>query len=209
VLKCLSLVFAMVWVVGCSGGSGPSQSGPLAFYVDPVYGNDFNDGKSTSMPFLTVAHARDVVSAVNGAMTQDLYVYLREGTYYQPSTLIFGPSISGTNGYNVIFAAYPGETPIISGGIPITGWRVHDPALNIWQAPAPGLQTRQLYADGARAGGCGWRCSRADRGVECCRRKHQTNGCCALISDNIISHLEFVMPRSQNRDLEHQSFHDH
>jgi hypothetical protein len=151
VLKCLSLVFAMVWVVGCSGGSGPSQSGPLAFYVDPVYGNDFNDGKSTSMPFLTVAHARDVVSAVNGAMTQDLYVYLREGTYYQPSTLIFGPSISGTNGYNVIFAAYPGETPIISGGIPITGWRVHDPALNIWQAPAPGLQTRQLYADGARA----------------------------------------------------------
>ena len=67
----------------------------LAYYVAPT-GSDTNPG-TVSAPFQTLAKARDTVRTINASMTQDIYVYLRGGTYPITSTVAFGPSDSGTN----------------------------------------------------------------------------------------------------------------
>jgi len=82
-------------------------------------------------------------------MTRDIAVVLRGGEYQLPATLALGSLDSGTNGFNVIYQAYPGERPILTGGRKITGWT---PVGNdVYRAPAGGLRFRQLYVNGSRA----------------------------------------------------------
>lgn len=150
--------------------SGPSS----AYYVDPIVGDDDNTGTITH-PFRTIQRARDKVRTITDSMSTDITVYLREGDYVQPyeirtetlynndrsvsetrsikaSTLVFDERDSGKNGFSVIYKAYPGETPVISGGRTIASWTVHDAANNIYKAYGGGdLDTRQLYVDGVRA----------------------------------------------------------
>ncbi|UVI32000.1 discoidin domain-containing protein [Paenibacillus spongiae] len=122
------------------------------YYVDPVNGLDTNDGTSTATAFRTIEKARDAVRTVNTNMTGDIYVYLRGGTYSPSSTIIFTDVDSGTNGFNIIYSAYNGEKPVISGGKKITGWTLYDASKNIYRASAGGdLETRQLFVNGNRA----------------------------------------------------------
>jgi hypothetical protein len=122
------------------------------YYVDPVNGLDNNSGTSAAAAFKTLGKARDAVKAVNAGMTGDITVYLRGGWHILSSTLSFDQTISGANGHNVIFSAYPGEYPVISGGKQVTGWTLHDAATNIWQATAvAGMGNRQLYVNCVRA----------------------------------------------------------
>ncbi|MDQ0873656.1 hypothetical protein QFZ77_002315 [Paenibacillus sp. V4I3] len=118
-------------------------------YVSPS-GSDMTGNGMESSPFLTITKARDTVreSIANHTMTGDITVYLRGGTYFQSSTLTFEPEDSGLNGYNIIYKAYPGETPIISGGQPITGWQLMSAGL--YKAPVDSLDFRQLYINGDR-----------------------------------------------------------
>jgi hypothetical protein len=121
------------------------------YYVSTA-GDDNNSGTSPDAPFLTIEKARDVVRTVNGSMSGDIYVYLRGGTYYTANGLAFGISDSGMNGYNVIYKAYNGEIPIISGGTKITGWTLYDSAKNIYKATIDAsLDFRQIYVGGQRA----------------------------------------------------------
>lgn len=69
---------------------------------------------------------------------KDILVYIREGYYSLEKPLAFTPEDGGerveTNlptgafeyhklrDYYVTYAAYPGEKPVISGGVPVTGW---------------------------------------------------------------------------------------
>ena len=63
-----------------AGGTGGGE----ALYVAPD-GDDANPG-TFAQPLRTVARARDIVRTKNGAMSADITVYLRGGTYPQPST---------------------------------------------------------------------------------------------------------------------------
>jgi hypothetical protein len=118
------------------------------YYVAPN-GNDANPGTITA-PFATLQHARDVVRAVNGNMTGDIHVYLRGGNYPVTSTIDFTSADSGTNGHHVVYAAYPGEKPVLNGGVQVTGWTQHSG--NIWQAPLNrDDKLRALYVNGKRA----------------------------------------------------------
>lgn len=124
------------------------------YYVSPL-GSDDNPG-TESQPFATIQKARDIVRTVNSNMTGDIYVYLRGGTYTLTDTIDFDQKDSGTNGYNVIYRSYSGETPIISGGTSITEWSFYDSAATqgtaIYKAEVPStLNTRQLYVNGERA----------------------------------------------------------
>src|SRR5690606_15246101 len=58
-------------------------------------------------------------------------------------TLQWGPEDSGSNGYYVIYKAVPGESPVISGGVPVTAW---SPAADseLWKASVPGMEFRGL-----------------------------------------------------------------
>ncbi len=119
------------------------------FFVSPG-GDDGNPG-TRERPFATITHARDVVAQVNGAMTEDITVYLRGGTYALTSPLVFDEGDSGTNGHKVTYKAFPGETPVISGGQVVTGWSIHDAGKNIYKASVGSLEFRQIYVNGTRA----------------------------------------------------------
>jgi len=117
------------------------------YYVDPDGGSDSNPG-TVAQPFETIEKARDIARTINSNMTGDIIVYLRGGTYSLSSTIDFNASDSGTNGYNVIYKAYPGETPVISGGTDLSGgWTLYDGALNIYKKTGVTGNFRQLYVE--------------------------------------------------------------
>ena len=118
-----------------------------AFYValSSRGGSDINPGTRRE-PFLTLERARKAVRNINKDMTGDVLVYLRDGTYKLEEPLVFQAHDSGQNGYRVIYMAYPGENPVVTGGQRISGWT---PAGNdIYKANTNGLQFRQLYVNG-------------------------------------------------------------
>ncbi|SDS22682.1 Right handed beta helix region [Paenibacillaceae bacterium GAS479] len=122
-----------------------------AWYVDAVQGNDDNPG-TAELPFQTIEKARDAVRGMTAGMGADIHVYLRGGVFRLTDTVEFTAQDSGQNGYNVIYEAYPGESPVLSGDQTISGWELHDAAKNIYKAAAGAdVETRQLYVDGIRA----------------------------------------------------------
>ncbi|MFM2092327.1 MAG: hypothetical protein RLZZ127_2816, partial [Planctomycetota bacterium] len=121
----------------------------LDFYVSP--GGRDSDPGTLQAPFRTLTRARDAVRAANTTMTADITVYLRGGYHRLGETLTMTQADSGMNGHRVVWCAYPGERPIISGGRGIAGWSLHDAGKGIWKASVPGLETRQLYVNHRRA----------------------------------------------------------
>jgi hypothetical protein len=140
-------VFALVFS-GIPDPQTASAATQATYYVSP-YGSDANPG-TLAAPFQTVQHARDVVRTVNTNMTGDIYVYLRGGNYPVSSSIQFTPSDSGTNGFHVIYTAYPNETPVLNGGVQVTGWTQYSG--NIWKAPLNrSNKLRALYVNDKRA----------------------------------------------------------
>ena len=132
---------------GSTGNGGANTSGAL--YVSPT-GDDSNPG-TLAQPLKTIGKARDIVRTMNSAMTSDITVYLRGGTYPQTSTLTFANADSGSGGFYVKYMAYSNERPLITGGQPITGWTVSDATNNIYSASAGTTAFRQLYVNGVKA----------------------------------------------------------
>jgi hypothetical protein len=114
------------------------------------------DAAGTDGPFRTPARARDAVRALRRAepaRATPVVVHLRGGTYPLGETFRLGPEDSGTATSPTIYAAYPGETPVLSGGVPITDWKVDQPG--VWVASLPGVKEgtwnfTQLFVGGAR-----------------------------------------------------------
>ncbi len=82
-------------------------------------------------------------------MSGDIAVVLRGGEYRLPATLTFDSGDSGTNGFSVVYQAYPGERPVLTGGQRITGWT--SVGNGVYKAPVGALRFRQLYVNGSRA----------------------------------------------------------
>ncbi|MEO3929728.1 RICIN domain-containing protein [Micromonosporaceae bacterium B7E4] len=147
-LPALAVLVATVLPAVLADQLPASAAAQETYYVAPD-GNDANPG-TVQAPFRTVQRARDVVRTVNASMSGDIQVYLRGGRYPVSSTIEFGPGDSGTNGYRVVYAAYPGETPILDGGVQVTGWSQHSG--NIWKAPLDRAnKLRTLYVNDKRA----------------------------------------------------------
>ncbi|HMF10725.1 MAG TPA: right-handed parallel beta-helix repeat-containing protein [Gemmataceae bacterium] len=87
-------------------------------------GSDDNPGTGAK-PFATLTRAREAVRQLKskGPHRADVMVLVRGGTYHLKETLVFGPDDSGTLEHRIVYAAYPGEKPILSGGRGITGWK--------------------------------------------------------------------------------------
>jgi hypothetical protein len=125
----------------------PSVPTQTTLYVAP-YGSDSNSGTS-EFPLRTLDKARTVVRGINRNMTSDIVIYFRGGEYPISSTVQFDPGDSGSNGFNVIYKAYPGERPVMTGGERIEGWSAVGGG--IYKAPVGNLRFRQLYVNGTRA----------------------------------------------------------
>jgi hypothetical protein len=127
---------------------------PLAAFVVAAGGDDAGPG-TTEEPFATVAGAQQAVrERVKAGLKADLNVLVRGGTYRIEEPLVFGPQDGGTDDHAVTWAAWPGETPVISGGRPVTGW-TEEPD-GTWTAEAPEAkggrrQFRELFVNGHRA----------------------------------------------------------
>jgi GH141 insertion domain len=122
------------------------------FHVAPN-GNDTNPGTQQA-PFASIGRARDAVREfVAAGLTKDVNVLIRGGTYTLDTPLAFAPEDSGTEDFAITYAAYPGETVLISGGRSISGWTKADG--NKWTAEIPEAKDgqwpiRQLFVDGGR-----------------------------------------------------------
>ena len=117
------------------------------FYVS--LGGDDTSAGTEAKPFATLQRAQQAVREVNRAMTGDIEVVLRGGTYRQERTLVFEPDDSGTGGHRVVYKARTGEMPVISGGRAIRGWQADRDGR--WKAASTVADFRQLYVNGRRA----------------------------------------------------------
>ncbi|GAA3404315.1 right-handed parallel beta-helix repeat-containing protein [Paenibacillus hodogayensis] len=121
-----------------------------ALYVSPN-GSDTTGNGTEQAPFRTPSKARDSVRSLlhSGTMMGDIVVYLRGGAYWLTETLALDARDSGRNGYEVVYRAYPGERPMISGGKEISGWV--NQGNGVYTANSGGLDFRQLYVNDQRA----------------------------------------------------------
>ncbi len=96
----------------------------IEFYVAPG-GNDDSPG-TMQRPFRTLDRARDAVRIMkrtDGALHAPVDIILRGGTYRLPAPFVLKPEDGGTAQTPVTYRAYPGETPVLSGGVTIKNWR--------------------------------------------------------------------------------------
>src|SRR6267154_3483446 len=126
--------------------------GCVAFWIS-TDGNDANPGTEQE-PFLTLQRARDAVRALPALAfkDQDVYVYIKEGTYRLQKPLVLTSEDSGHYGHDVVYSAAPNEDPVISGAIQInTPWTLYDGTLGIYRTQIGSYRSRQLYVNGSRA----------------------------------------------------------
>jgi len=116
----------------------------MELYVS-LEGSTQADG-SMANPYGSLPEAVDAVRALRrSGNTEPVVIYLREGRHQLNETLVLGiedgvPSTSeevalplhgageATGPAHLTFAAYPGEHPVVSAGVTITGWKRLEPA---------------------------------------------------------------------------------
>ncbi len=115
----------------------PAPNTAKAIYVSPE-GSDDNPGTETA-PVKSLEKARNLLRAQRGGTA-----LLRGGTYrlQKPLTLTAKDN-------NTAYRAFAGESPVLSGGVLITGWR--EDANGRWKAEANLKDFRQLYVNRSRA----------------------------------------------------------
>jgi IPT/TIG domain len=141
------------------------QTPAVADFFVATNGNDAWSGtlpapnaNNSDGPFATLSRARIAVRGVSrSGRTTAIAVMVRGGAYYcgtmsaSCSTLAFTAADSGTSSVPVVYENYPAETPVISGGIRVTGWT--NTGGNAWTAslnPAVISHFEALYYNGNR-----------------------------------------------------------
>jgi len=125
-----------------------TTSTPADFYV-ATNGNDSWPG-TLAQPFLTLDKARLSVQALKSRVSgRTITVLIRNGTYFLPSAWTFTAADSGTSTTPILYANYPGEIPIISGGRLLTGWTKN--SNGSWKLTVPsGTYFTQMWINGSR-----------------------------------------------------------
>lgn len=116
----------------------------------PAPNPDNTDGP-LAKPVAARNKLRALKQAAGGSFAGPVEVQVRGGTYRFGAPLRFEAQDGGTDTAPVTWKAFPGEKPVISGGIPITGWVEEG---NLWRVTLPEVAAgtwyfSQLYVDGA------------------------------------------------------------
>lgn len=121
---------------------------PLILHMAPD-GSDSGDG-SPERPVASFARAQELVRMFN--RTRDVTVRIAGGTYALAEPLRFTAADGGQRGTVVRWEGAPGQFPVLSGGVRVAGWRLHDRERGIWRAAIPpGSAPRQLTVNGSLA----------------------------------------------------------
>ena len=141
------------------------QTSAVADFFVATNGNDTWSGtlpapnaSNSDGPFATLNRARIAVRGVSrSGRTTAITVMVRGGAYYcgtmsaSCSPLAFTAADSGTSSVLIVYENYPAETPVISGGIRVTGWT--NTSGNTWAVnlnPAVISYFEALYYNGNR-----------------------------------------------------------
>lgn len=125
---------------------------PAAFYVSP--GGDDGGPGTLEAPFATIQRAQAAArTQITDGDSRDITVYIRGGLYYLDAPLVFTPADGGKETQTVTYKAYEGETPLLSGGRPVTGWTRGEG--DQWTATLPEVASgdwffRQLFREETR-----------------------------------------------------------
>ena len=117
----------------------PTPAPYADFFVSPQ-GNDRWTGKlaapnaaATDGPFATLGRARMAVRVVKSGQYRDIFVLIRGGEYRLAATEVFTPSDGHYDSFAVHYMAYPGEEPVFSSDLDVSGWQ---PAGDVAGLPA-------------------------------------------------------------------------
>lgn len=114
------------------------------FYVSPTGKDSYKGNKKK--PFASLVAAQKAAQKYVGK--EVVYIYVADGIYYLPETLVLKPEDSGTKEYPVIYKAINEGGAILSGGTHLNlEWKVYKDG--IYQATTPeGLSIDQLFING-------------------------------------------------------------
>ena len=101
-------------------------------WIDPVNGNDANDGTTEQKAFKTINAAKKKAAELSA--NGDVVVILKGGTYEATEAITFGEAESGKNGHTITYRAASGETVLISGGVQLDSWTLYDATNNVYMA---------------------------------------------------------------------------
>jgi len=134
------LLFLSVFFTGCDDKT------LIEIYVS-VEGNDSANGSITN-PLATIPVAVEKVRSLRKlGDTSPATIYLRGGRHQLNKTLVLGiedgyiassetketldyGTSTITKPAHLTFTAYPNEKPVISAGVPITGWKLFEPTVS-------------------------------------------------------------------------------
>ncbi|MEV4754398.1 RICIN domain-containing protein [Micromonospora sp. NPDC049559] len=141
-----------------------SSAVPASAATTTLYASPSGSGTAcTSSAPCSLTGAQSAVRSRTGSMSGDIVVQLADGVYRLTSPLRLTAADSGTNGYRVLWQAAPSARPVVSGARAVTGWSLVDAGRNIWRANVgAGVDSRQLYVDGAIATRARTQVNRAD-----------------------------------------------
>ena len=119
-------------------------------WVSPA-GNDTNPG-TPDAPMATLSaalrKARELRRIKDPSVDHGIHIILKGGEYPLSEPIFVRPEDSGTDESPTIIEAAPGEQPILSGALPVQGWKRSKG--NLWEADLS-MPIRQLWIDGVKA----------------------------------------------------------
>ncbi len=158
ILRLLPLALMSLAAVVASASEPPAGD----LYVSPD-GSDAWSGTlaapnadRTDGPLATLQGARDAIRRLKSQrpLEKPMRVLIRGGTYRVSEPVVFAAEDSGTREAPITYAACPGEKPVLSGGVPIAGWK-KEAGGPLWTTTVPKVKEgkwyfRQLFVDGRR-----------------------------------------------------------
>jgi parallel beta helix pectate lyase-like protein len=122
---------------------GGVASGTSTTFVVAPNGDDANPG-TLAKPFESLTRARDAVRQLRRRRQgAGAAILLRGGLYCLDKPLDLTLLDTSTKAAPLTIAAYANETPIVSGGRPVTGWTAHRKGL--WKAQVDGVKQGRTY----------------------------------------------------------------
>ncbi len=148
--RAVTCLLAFVLLLGSWSWPAPKVEASGGIYQEWHTAPNGDGNSCTMLSPCSLETARDQIRLETASMSGDIIIWLHDGRYELSQTFTLTAADSGLNGFDVAYRAYPGATPVLSGGIEIGGWTEHGGG--IWKAYVPGdSEVRQLYVDGQRA----------------------------------------------------------
>src|SRR6266581_6139127 len=109
--------------------------------------NPARDGQDGPLATLPAALKAARIARQSSKQTFDqAAIFLRGGTYSIAEPVVLGPEDSGSSADQpLVVAAYRNETPVLSGGRRITGWKKLEGKSGWWQAAVPEVREGKWY----------------------------------------------------------------